>query len=282
MSMAHIRAFVKVVTYWVVLVWSGLAAAAQQDSLRDTRTSPGKPPHLVFAIHEDEYQAAKTLPRFAQRLTDAYGCRCSVLLGRDDSGIAGLEVLKTADVLVLYVRRRALPGDQMALLRQYLNAGKPLVALRTSSHAFAVRGTAPAGMEQWVTFDPDVLGGNYHGHAANALGTDVAVAPGAAGHPILARVQPTTWHSSASLYLVSPIDSKATVLLLGSAQGKTEPVAWTRSYRKARVFYTSLGHPDDFDQPPFCTLLVNAIYWAMGRPVPEATKRTDQPTTHHR
>ena len=249
-----------------------LAAAAigAQPKAEGGPDSKGKaPPHLVFAIHEDEYQAEKTLPRFAEPMTERYGCRSTVLVGQGDNGIPGLEALRTADCLVLFARRKALPKAQMALLREYLDAGKPLVALRTASHAFALgRGKPLPGLEQWVSFDHDVLGGNYHGHTGNAAGTDVRIAPGAASDPILAGVQPGAWHSKGSLYLASPIDPKAKVLLVGSALGKTEPVAWTRTYHGGRVFYTSLGHPDDFDQPPFRTLLVNAIYWAMGRPAP--------------
>ncbi len=224
-----------------------------------------KRPHVVFAIHEDEYHADKTLPRFAQLLADRHGCRATILLGDGDRGIPGLEALKTADALVLYVRRKALPKEQMAMLHAYLDAGKPLVGLRTASHAFSTKKPSPPGMEQWVTFDGDVLGGNYHGHGPNRAGTDVRLAPGAAGDPILRGVTPDAWHSTGSLYYAAPIDKQAKVLLNGSAQGKTEPIAWTRTYKGGRVFYTSLGHVDDFEQPQFQRLLVNAVRWAMNR-----------------
>lgn len=227
------------------------------------RFKDDKRPHVVFVSHEDEYQSEKTLPRVAQRLADRHGYACTMLVGHGDRGVPGLEELATADVLVLYARRKSLPKEQMAMLRAYLEAGKPLVALRTSSHAFAIRGALPPGHEQWATFDGDVLGGNYHGHGPNQLGADVSIAPEAAGHPILAGVAPAAWHSQGSLYYASPIDPRATVLLRGSAGGKTEPVAWTRTYQGGRVFYTSLGHADDFSQAPFQTLLSNAISWAM-------------------
>jgi len=172
-------------------------------------------------------------------------------------------------VAVLFVRRRALPKEQMELLRRYLGSGRPLVALRTSNHGFAPGGKLPAGSQQWPSFDRDVLGCRYHGHGPNQLGTDVTVATQAADHPILARVRPTQWHSRGSIYRVKPLDEKATVLLVGSVLNLSEPVAWTRSYKGGRVFFTSLGHRDDFAQPQFRMLLVGAIHWAMDRPVPE-------------
>jgi type 1 glutamine amidotransferase len=47
-------------------------------------------------------------------------------------------------------------------------------------------------------------------------------------------------------------------------------VAWTNTYKGGRVFYTALGHPDDFKTPQFRTLLKNAILWAADKPVPTA------------
>lgn len=231
-------------------------------------------PHVVFVVNECEYGSEKTMPRFAQRLRDRYGCRCTVLLGHGKHEIPGLEALDTADVMVLFVRRKTLPKQQMAMIRKYLKAGKPLVALRTANHAFAAHYKVPEGYKtpegraEWRGFDAEVLGGNYHGHGPNKLGTDVAIVPQNSDHPILAGLQTDKWHSNGSLYRVSPIDQKATVLLTGSVQKSTEPVAWVRGYKGGRVFYTSLGHPDDFKQPQFLALLSHAVYWTMNKGCP--------------
>ena len=72
-----------------------------------------------------------------------------------------------------------------------------------------------------------------------------------------------------SLYRVSPLTAGARPLLMGTIEGKPpEPVAWTHEYgdRKAKVFYTSLGHPEDFAEAGFRRLLLNAISVAVGRP----------------
>ena len=155
----------------------------------------------------------------------------------------------------------------MDAILAYLDAGKPLVALRTACHAFSVgaKGKAPAGTSQWPTFDVDVLGCHYTGHLGNKVGTDVANSPGAVAHPILAGVKPDKWHSAGSLYKVLPLDPGAKVLMTGSVGDHIEPVAWTRGSHGGRVFFTTLGHADDFAQPQFQKLLVNAIDWAIGK-----------------
>ncbi len=35
----------------------------------------------------------------------------------------------------------------------------------------------------------------------------------------------------------------------------------------SRIFYTSLGHPGDFENPSFRRLLKNAVFWALNRPL---------------
>ena len=96
---------------------------------------------------------------------------------------------------------------------------------------------------------------------------------GAAGHPILTGVDVAELKGCSSLYQVRPLAKTAIALLIGSIEGKpTEPVAWVnRSKFGGRVFYTSLGHRDDFKQSAFNQLLRNAITWAVGRPAGKTT-----------
>ena len=220
-------------------------------------------PRVVLVSCENEYDSAKTLPLFAQWLRENRGCNCRVLLGEPGSGIDGLEELDAADALVLYVRRQALPKQQMAMIRRYLDAGKPLVALRTSSHAFDIKAEPPEGMETWPEFDAKVLGGNYHNHLRPGTLTEIAAADEAAESPILKNLRLAGWTSTASLYLVSPLASGAKALLIGKCGEAVEPIAWTHCYRSGRVFYTSLGDANDFQSPQFRELLANALFWAM-------------------
>jgi type 1 glutamine amidotransferase len=154
----------------------------------------------------------------------------------------------------------------MRYLREYLDRGGPLIGLRTASHAFDSRGNAPKeGHDEWPKFDPEVLGGNYHNHYA--AGPKVTVTPVAntSIHPILKGVE-LPLLSNGSLYRANPLAASATLLLVGTIPDKEpEPVAWTNRYKSARVFYTSLGHPDDFANPQFRQMLINAAFWAMDK-----------------
>ena len=233
-----------------------------------------KRPHIVFISAEGEYKAAQTLPKFASELEIKYGLSCEVLQGstdRRDEGrhtIPGMAALTNADLAVVFVRRRALPPEQMKYFRDYMNSGRPLLGLRTASHAFDARGEGPDGYLEWPKFDPEVLGGNYHGHHGRGPKCTVTVAARASNHPILAGVQ-MPFISNGSLYEVCPLTKSTKRLLIGTIPDKEpEPVAWTNIYKKSRIFYTSLGHPDDFENPQFRRLLVNAVFWAMDKPVP--------------
>ena len=146
-----------------------------------------------------------------------------------------------------------------------------MVGIRTASHAFMPPRDqpTPAGLESWPEFDPKVLGGNYTGHHDEPHDggpqTLVAVLPAAREHPILAGVSAEPFPVQSSLYIVSPLAADATPLMVGHIEGadaSPEPVAWTHQAGKSRVFYTSLGGPDDFKLPAFQRMLENGIRWA--------------------
>jgi type 1 glutamine amidotransferase/nicotinamidase-related amidase len=230
---------------------------------------------VIFISAESEYGAAESLPGFAYELKTKYGFYCEILQGSTEKSgperheIVGMEALDKADLVVVFARRRAFPAQQMKYFRDYLDRGKPLIALRTSSHAFDTRGKHPNGHVEWRNFDPEVLGGNYNGHHGSGPTTSVKLADGAERHPILEGVQ-MPFRSIGSLYKASPLTKSTKKLLIGTIPGKEpEPVAWTNRYRKSRVFYTSLGHVDDFKNPQFRRMLVNAVFWAMDKPVPK-------------
>ena len=232
-------------------------------------------PHIVFLISEDQlnYEAHKTMPKFADMLTSKLGYKVSVLQGKGDLTsfhFPGLEILSEADLVMVFFRRIALKHEQMEMIKSYLKDGKPLIGIRTANHAFSVRDEVPDGYESWWDFVPDILGCENRGYGAVELGTEVAVTPEANGHSITKGFEPASWHSTGNIYHVAPlIDGEATVLLTGVVDEKVEPIAWTRIADKSKIFYTSLGYPDDFKQPQFRRLLVNAIYWTLDLKEPE-------------
>ena len=222
--------------------------------------------HLVMMIGEREYRTIETLPQFAkQHLSGQLRISLGTPDADDPNRFLGLGALDPADALLVSVRRRALPEDQLALLRRYVAAGKPVIGVRTASHAFSLRGKpAPAGHGVWEEWDPQVFGGHYTGHHGNQLNT---FAKPAGEHPILSGAGAAEFATGGSLYQVRPLAEGATELLQGRAEGveESEPVAWTFVREDGgRSFYTSLGHVDDFASPQFATVLGNGIRWATG------------------
>lgn len=222
------------------------------------------PPTIVLVSGEDEYKSAETLPPFAKFLETNQGCK-TIYLRRESKPdtIAGLEALERADLLILYARRMTLPDDQLKKFQNYFASGKPVIGLRTASHAF----------QNWLVFDKQVLGGNYQNHYGKDLLPTITVPAAAKAHPILRGVPPA-FTSAGSLYRNTPLQTNTTLLLTGAIRDKdverVEPVAWTHDYRGTRVFYTSLGHPKDFEDEAFRRLLLNAIQWALNQPRPVA------------
>jgi nicotinamidase-related amidase/type 1 glutamine amidotransferase len=237
---------------------------------------------ILMLIGEDEYRTAETLPEFASTELDPAGFHVRVVRSAPDDPcrFPGLvPALAEADLLLISVRRRTPPQADLAAIRAHLAAGKPLVGIRTASHAFSRRHdqTPPAGHVAWAEFDPRVLGGRYVGHHGAGPTTTVSVSPGAATHPILVGLDAAKLFGHGSLYRVAPLEASATALLSGvAAEHPPEPIAWTNAPRRggSRVFYTSFGHEEDFRNVEFRRLLLNGICWALDTaPPPVATLR---------
>jgi type 1 glutamine amidotransferase len=167
--------------------------------------------------------------------------------------VPGLENLDTCDVLLIFTRRLKIDGKQLERIKKYCDAGRPIVGVRTASHAF----------QNWLALDREVFGGNYKGHYSEGPETEIEVVKDAAENPILAGFTP--YRSAGSLYRNTGLAQDCRVLLIGSIPEHTEPIAWTREHQGGRVFYTSLGHPKDFEVEAFRNLLANALLWTARR-----------------
>lgn len=239
-------------------------------------------PKVALMIGEDEYKTWETLPAFAEKELAPRGLSPVIIhaSSTNKNDFPGLETLRSADLLVVSVRRRALSADQMKLLRDYIDAGKPVVGIRTASHAFEPRPAQPE-RAAWPEFDDEILGGDYQGHYGQGPANIVAINPDAANHPILRGLPRENLKFGSSLYKYPKMGGAVTVLWRGQLADGTspaEPVAWVNSARQGRVFYTSLGAPEDFENPTFRGLLVNACLWALNRPVVgEPRAENDQP-----
>jgi type 1 glutamine amidotransferase len=247
-----------------------------------------KKPQVIFVIGDHEYSSEETMPIIAAELEQHYGMQTTVLKSYPDENaeenLPGLEALSKADLAVFFLRWRRLPKAQVEQLRKYLDSGKPVVAFRTTTHAF----NYPKGheLEKWNAFAVDYLGGppgwgGAHYHYGHTSSTEVSINPEAANEPILTGVD-KSFHVTSWLYQVlpnyPPADAKR--LLIGRAvnpekrPGRPDavdnPVAWTwKNKAGGRVFMTTLGHPEDFQVEAFQRLVVNGIHWALGKPAPK-------------
>ncbi|MFT5499064.1 MAG: putative membrane-bound dehydrogenase-like protein [Kiritimatiellia bacterium] len=238
-------------------------------------------PHVLFMIGEHEYGTRESLPDFAEAELTPRGITYSLIFAKSDDrrsvdchvfpGLA--DALSKADVLFVSVRRRFPPAADLALLKKWVADGKPVIGLRTSSHAFGEREKgqgyqAPAGHAAWPEFDREVFGVSYTGHVGSKTEAVVFAEREVQSLPIWDGVKLAGEVAVDShLYYSKDLDSEAICLIRGKVKGTPaeEPVAWTLQKGKSRRFYTSLGSVEDMKLPFLRRLLVNAMYWSTGQ-----------------
>lgn len=231
--------------------------------------------NIAFLLGDPEYSSHLSMPPLAADVARRHGYQATLCLSSlvpDEplfalSEFSHLAALSDADLMVVYTRFRHLPDWQMEAIQSYLSSGRAVVGLRTSTHAFHFPADSP--WQAWNDgFGRDVFGTPWISHHGHSSRTDVSILPQASTHPIVrgldARFRLRSW-----LYHVLPLAKPCEPLLWGvpvepECPGQENPVAWTTQHNRARVFFTSLGHPDDFANPSFRTLLTNGIRWALG------------------
>ena len=257
--------------------------------------------YVVLVAGDDaEYHSEEALPQLAKILAVRHGFKCTVLFSinpqdgtidpRAKRNIPGLEVLKKADLLVLFMRWRDLPDEQMKMLVDYIESRRPIIAIRTGTHPFDFKTSKTYEKYSWNSTAPGWEGGfgrkvlgetwvAHHGQHGKQS-TRAFFAPGAAKSPILRGIRDGGIWVPTEVYEVRlPMPSTCYPLLLGQVlsglspndppiPGKLNdpkmPVAWTNSYRGARVFTSTMGAADDLESEELRRLLVNATYWTVG------------------
>ena len=262
---------------------------------------PGKGKHIVFVSGDEEYRSEEGLPMLAKILAGRHGFKCTVLFAVDpktnhidpdyQTNIPGIEQLQTADLMVLLLRFRELPDEQMKYFDEYTRAGKPVVALRTSTHSFNYTRNiqspyAKYGYTSKVKgweggYGKKVLGEtwiNHHGVHAKE-GTRALVNGLLKDHPILRGVK-DIW-TPTDVYGIRGLTNDTQVLIFGqttmgmtptsplSYEKSVMPVAWIKKYtsengKKAKIFTTTMGASIDLLSEDLRRLIVNACYWATG------------------
>jgi hypothetical protein len=288
---------------------AGIAARAADPWLvYQGSDGPGKGKHVVLISGDEEYRSEEALPQLGKILARRHGFQCTVLFAIDPrdgiinpnirNNIPGLKALDTADLMILFTRFRDLPNRQMRHIARYVESGRPIIGMRTATHAFDIRSGQPYARYGWHSkewdggFGRQVLGATWVSHHGQhgKQSTRGILAPGAEGHPVLRGIKDGDIWGPTDVYAVGlplPGDSKALVLgqvlenmkptdpaVPGKPNHPMMPVAWVKTYTVApgrapggeggRVFTTTMGASQDLQSEGLRRLLVNACYWAVG------------------
>ena len=261
---------------------------------------------IVLLAGDEEYRSEEALPQLAKILSQRHGFRCTVLFsinakGEIDPDVQtnqpGLHLLSQADLVVMALRFRRWPDEQMRHFDEYLTSGKPILALRTSTHAFDFKEgtyemygwqskTWPGGFGKHVLGETWVSHWGIHGKQA----TRGIPAPQEEINPLLNGVEGV--FGTTDVYEVH-LPSDAHVVMYGevvegmsrndlAATGKKRtakgveqdlnnpmmPIAWTRQYGKTKTFTCTMGAATDLTNEGLRRLLTNACYWLLELKVP--------------
>lgn len=269
------------------------------------KEGPGKGKSVVLISGDEEYRSEEGLPQLGKILAERHGFKCTVLFSINPTSGAidpttknnepGLEALDTADVCIILLRFREWPDDQMKHFVDYVNAGKPVIALRTSTHAFAYRGSSSSpyakysyNAKEWPGgYGKQVLGETWVAHhgAHKKEATRGIIEPGAQSDPLLRGVE--NIFGTTDVYTANPpADAKILVrgqVLVGmlpadvAVEGKKnepmQPVVWTREWKSesgktAKILTTTMGAATDLENEGLRRLIVNAVYADAGLEVP--------------
>ena len=159
----------------------------------------------------------------------------------------------------------------MDLIRAHIDAGKPVVGIRTACHAFDAK--APDDHHaSWPTFGKDVFGAEYQNHYGPVHARSFGLFHRTRLIPCSPGLKPQNSLCSPALYKNRDPVPTVTTLIQGHVDGneQIEPVAWVNTADDRRAFYTELGSPEDFQLPAFRRLLLNGILWGLAEPIPPA------------
>lgn len=291
-----------IVTAMTLATGAARAADEPQWIVLEGGAGPGQGKHVVLVSGDEEYRSEETLPALGKILSKHHGFKCTVLFAINtkdgtidpnvNNNIPGLEALKTADLMVIFTRFRNLPNDQMKHIVDYVDSGKPIIGLRTATHAFNLANSEfqkyTFNSKEWDGgFGRQVLGEtwiNHHGHHGKES-TRGLIAKGQESHPILRGIKDGDVWGTTDVYGVRlPLPGDSQPLVMGQVlegmkfddkpvEGKKNdpmmPVAWVKSHKtssgkSARVFTTTMGASQDFATEGTRRMLVNACYWAVG------------------
>lgn len=268
---------------------------------------PGRGKRVVLLSGDEEYRSEEALPMLAKILSEQHGFDCKVLFAINpetntidpnySSNIPGLEHLDQADFMVMFLRFRALPDEQMLYIDRFIKAGKPFLAIRTSTHPFNFGGDAKTSYAEWSWnngkwpggFGQQIIGETWVSHHGdhNGQATRGVINPKHADSPLLNSVSDV--FGPTDVYGVVHLPESAQVLLYGQVlsgmkpddpplPGKKNepmmPLVWAKNYQvpggnEGKVVGSTIGAAVDLLSEDLRRLFVNSVYWGVGLPVPQ-------------
>ncbi len=266
---------------------------------------PGKGKHVVLLAGDEEYRSEEAMPMLAKILSQRHGFNCTVLFSADPDGMLNPnrsenlgkpETLDTADVIVMLVRFRKWPDETMKHFDDAILRGTPIVALRTSTHAFQLPDSS--AYKSYNSFGKNILGEAWVTHWGHHKfeATRGVIEAANENSPLLRGV--TDIFGDSDVYEVYP-PADATILMRGQVlKGMTPadppaayekkratdtqpqdvntpmmPVAWTRvvdnrSGKSNSILCTTMGAATDLSNEGLRRLVVNGVYATLGLEVP--------------
>ena len=266
----------------------------------NNQVEPGRGRRIVFVAGDEEYRSEEALPMLA-RMMNRHGFECIVLFSQDETSgevdpevlnnIPGMHMIEDADLLVLFLRFRELPDNDMAHIVDYVTRGKPVTGIRTSTHAFFYRENEDSPHSRWTwnaTDPPGGFGGeilgetwvSHHGHHGSQA-TRGVIEQSNALHPVLRGVQDV--FGPTDVYGIRTLPPDSTVLLRGGVIDGMDPadelvdgeqnepmvpIAWVReralnSNSTQRIFVTTMGTAEDWSSEGLRKTFANAALWQL-------------------
>src|SRR5947208_715280 len=299
------RQTMKYLAAWIIMIAglaAGIRASAKDWVVYEGKEGPGRGKHILFITGDEEYRSEEGMPMLAKVLAVRHGFKCTVLFPinpadgtidpNNQTNIVGLDALKTADLVVMQLRFRELPDNQMQYFVDYLNSGKPILAIRTSTHAFQYTRNkqSPYAKFHWQSkewpggFGQQVLGDTWVSHHGNhgKESTRGVINEQFKAHPILRGIE-DIWGPT-DVYGIAHLPRDAQVLVYGQVlegmkptdkpidgpkNNPMMPVAWTKTYtgaagKTAKIFTTTMGASQDLLAEGTRRMIVNAGYWCLG------------------
>ena len=261
---------------------------------------PGKGKTIVLVAGDEEYRTEESMPMLAKILSQKHGFECKVLFAWDkegkyidpnnQQGVRGWHHLKDADLMIIGTRFRRPSEDEAKHITEFLNAGKPIIGIRTSTHAFTGSGSF-GGKISYGQFGPLVMGEGWVSHHGRhkVEGARGIIEAKNAAHPILKGV--TDVFGPSDVYGIKRLTEKDTILMRGAVtatmdpdssfvESKNEPMqplAWLHPYtapngKTGTTFCTTMGASVDLVSEDLRRMIVNAAYFLTGQKVPEHAK----------